>query len=445
MKLENPFKAPSPYLAAERTRRSRMIDSVTRMGLVTAIPLNIVVLVMLVLAFSPQMVILTVLCLAIFPACSLTRFLAARGSIDLAAWYFILWLLLILLLNTLLISGLHPLLVPGYFLLIVCANLILPPPQPYFVAAATSGLYLLSEALRSRGISGAAMNPTNAGVFLDSIVVLAFIFMTFLNQLITSDLRRALDDATHDLTEANKRLATASEMKSQFTARTSHELRTPLSSIIAFSDLALRDSYGPLSPKLREAMGYIYNGSRHLKDIINDLLDLSKIEAGQIEIVSEDVSLPGLVETVRAGTEEIAKEKGLRWSIRVSPDMPARISGDSSRLAQIIVNLAGNAVKFTEAGSVDVGIDRVDDKRWRIDVRDTGPGIPEDQFETIFEAYRQLNGTASPSKVKGTGLGLAITRHLVRLMGGTIRVDSTLGKGSAFTVELPLRMTTSGA
>jgi signal transduction histidine kinase len=102
-------------------------------------------------------------------------------------------------------------------------------------------------------------------------------------------------------------------------------------------------------------------------------------------------------------------------------------------------------MKFTERGSVSMSIDRVASDRWRVAVRDSGPGIPEDQFETIFEAYRQLNGTASPSKVKGTGLGLAITRNLVRLMGGTIHLESTLGKGSTFTVELPLKVNGSAA
>jgi signal transduction histidine kinase len=135
----------------------------------------------------------------------------------------------------------------------------------------------------------------------------------------------------------------------------------------------------------------------------------------------------------------MAADKGLKWSIAVTPDMPHEFRGDKSRLEQILLNLTGNALKYTEKGSVSVSIDRIGSDRWRAEVRDTGVGIPEDQFESIFEAYRQLNGTASPSKVKGTGLGLAITRHLVRLMGGTILVESTLGKGSTFTVELPLR------
>ncbi len=283
--------------------------------------------------------------------------------------------------------------------------------------------------MRNGSLAAAQVNPIAGDVFLTTATMVAFIFVAFLNQLITGDLRRALDDATHNLQEANRRLAQASDMKSQFTARTSHELRTPLSSIIAFTDLALRDSYGPLAPKLRDALTYVFNSSRHLKDIINDLLDLSKIEAGQLQMADEVVSLPKLVESVVGVAAPMAAEKGLKWSIAVSPDMPHEFRGDKSRLEQILLNLTGNALKYTEKGSVSMSIDRVGSDRWRVEVRDSGVGIPEDQFESIFEAYRQLNGTTSPSKVKGTGLGLAITRHLVRLMGGTIRVREHAWQG----------------
>jgi len=422
-----------------------MIASVTQMAIYISIPLNVLVLTMLVLSYSPEMVILTVLCLAIFPACWLTRLLAARGSIDLAAWFFIVWFLVILVLNTLLIRGLSPLLVPGFFLIILAANLFLPHPQPYLVAAAASALYLVAEVLRSRGIAATSMDPASSAVFLVAIVVLAFVFMAFLNQLITGDLRRALDDATHDLQEANRKLARASEMKSQFTARTSHELRTPLSAIIAFTDLALHESYGPLTDKLREALGHVFNSARHLKGIINDLLDLSKIEAGQLSIVDEPFPLTKLVETVEASCAEAAAEKGLKWSLRAEPGMPDTLLGDVHRIGQILVNLAGNAVKYTEKGEVEVVIERRGADCWQALVRDTGLGIPEDQRESIFEAYRQLSNGSANTKTRGTGLGLAITRHLVRLMGGTIRVESTLGKGSTFTVELPLRPTTAVA
>jgi signal transduction histidine kinase len=228
-------------------------------------------------------------------------------------------------------------------------------------------------------------------------------------------------------------------MKSQFTARTSHELRTPLSAIIAFTDLALHDSYGVLGDKLRESLTHVFTSARHLKDVINDLLDLSKIEAGQLDIVDQPFPLARVVSTVESSAAAVAAEKGLRWDLFVDPKMPAMLKGDASRIDQVVVNLAGNAVKFTDKGEVTVRIEPAGSDRWQIRVRDTGAGIPEDQFESIFEAYRQLTNGSANTKTKGTGLGLAITRHLVRLMGGTIRVESTLGKGSTFTVELPLR------
>ena len=157
---------------------------------------------MLILAYSPQMVILTVLCVAIFPACLLTRYLLKRGSIDLAAWFFVIWFLLVLLMNTQLIEGLNPLLVPGFFLRHNCRQSLPALPHPYIVAAlAASGLYLLRAVATHQGFAAAEMDPGTGEVFLSSITVLAFIFVTFLNQLITGDLRRALDDATHDLQE----------------------------------------------------------------------------------------------------------------------------------------------------------------------------------------------------------------------------------------------------
>jgi signal transduction histidine kinase len=445
MKIENPFRAQSPYLVAERTRRARLIDAVAKAGTYVAIPIALAVIPTLILAYSPQMAIVTGLCLAIVPCCLLVRHLVKLGHVDAAAWFSIVGGMAVLLLNTQLMKGLNPLLVPGFLVLIIAANLFLPSPYPYAVATAAACLDLLERLVRNGSLSAPQVNSSAGDVFLTTATMVAFIFVAFLNQLITGDLHRALDDATHDLQEANRKLAQASEMKSQFTARTSHELRTPLSSIIAFTDLALRDSYGPLAPKLRDALTYVFNSSRHLKDIINDLLDLSKIEAGQLQMVDEAVSLPKLVEAVVGVAAPMAADMGLKWSIAVSPDMPHEFRGDKSRLEQILLNLTGNALKYTEKGSVSVSIDRIGSDRWRAEVRDTGVGIPEDQFESIFVAYRQLNGTASPSKVKGTGLGLAITRHLVRLMGGTIHVDSTLGKGSTFTVELPLRTASAPA
>jgi signal transduction histidine kinase len=226
-------------------------------------------------------------------------------------------------------------------------------------------------------------------------------------------------------------------MKSQFTARTSHELRTPLSALIVFTDLALRGAYGPLNDKLETALEHVITSARHLKTIINDILDLSKIEAGEFEIDEECVDVGTLVKAAEAVCHEASEEKGLECSIELAPDMPAHILGDESRLTQILLNLVGNAIKFTQEGSVEIYIGPHSEDQWCFMVRDTGPGIPEDQFEAIFHAYRQLNGE---NQTEGTGLGLAITRHLVIKMGGEISVRSELGKGSTFEVVLPLEI-----
>ncbi|MEA1979312.1 MAG: ATP-binding protein, partial [Chloroflexota bacterium] len=154
----------------------------------------------------------------------------------------------------------------------------------------------------------------------------------------------------------------------------------------------------------------------------------------------EPFELMDLVHTVESSCLKLAEEKHISSSIWVSPEMPERLRGDDDRLAQVLLNLTGNAIKFTEEGEVEVRIEPQGTLKWRMIVRDTGPGIPEDQFATIFKAYRQLDRTASPSKVKGTGLGLAIAYNLVQMMGGDIEVESELGVGSTFTVTLPIRL-----
>jgi signal transduction histidine kinase len=270
------------------------------------------------------------------------------------------------------------------------------------------------------------------------VIVITFVFSVFINNLSTRDLRRSLDEATYDLIRLNKEVREASDRKSQFTARTSHELRTPLSAIIVFADLTLREAYGPLSDKLRNAQQHIVNSARHLKRIINDLLDLSKIEAGEFEIDQAPYAIQDIVDVLESACSPIAVEKDLTWSIEVDPSMPAMLEGDGERIAQIAVNLAGNAVKFTEEGQVQVTLEPVDKDTWHIVVSDSGPGIPEDQHEKVFEAFRSLDKSGSKSVAASTGLGLAIARNLAAMMGGDISLQSELGVGSTFEVCLPL-------
>ncbi|MCJ7567836.1 MAG: ATP-binding protein, partial [Anaerolineales bacterium] len=362
------------------------------------------------------------------------------GKPDVGSSDFIGYILVLLAVNSIVLDGIYRMLVPGYLIIIVTAGMILPPARGLIIAGLASVIYLAVTLTLKYVEPPVSLPLSTIELVITFLGVMAFIFVFFINQLTTRDLRKALDSATYDLVEMNKKLELASEMKSQFTARTSHELRTPLSAIIVFSDLALRDAYGPLNEKLRNALEHVSNSARHLKTVINDILDLSKIEAGEIEIFDEPFELMDLVQTLESSCLQIAKEKNLSSSIWVSPKMPERLIGDDDRLAQVLVNLTANAIKFTEEGEVEVRIEPHGTSNWRVIVRDTGPGIPEGQFATIFKAYRQLDRTASPSKVKGTGLGLAIASNLVQIMGGDIEVESELGVGSTFTVILPLRL-----
>ncbi len=436
----NPFKTQSPYEEIETARRGRMVIALCNAGILFSIPLIVLLTIVMLPQLSLSMALTYALCVGIMPICFIAKRIAISGKPDLGGYVFIGYVLVLLAVNSIVLDGIYRMLVPGYLILIVTAGMILPPARGLIIAGLTSVTYLaVTITLRYVAPPVSLPLPTIELVII-FLGVMAFIFVFFINQLTTRDLRNALDSATYDLVEMNKKLELASEMKSQFTARTSHELRTPLSAIIVFTDLALRDAYGPLNKKLRQAFEHVINSARHLKTIINDILDLSKIEAGEIDIIAEPFKVRDLVHTVESSCFKIAEEKNLSSSILVSPKMPERLIGDDDRLAQVLLNLAGNAIKFTEEGEVEVRIEPLGVSEWRMIVRDTGPGIPEDQFATIFKAYRQLDRTASPSKVKGTGLGLAIASNLVQMMGGDIEVESELGVGTTFTVTLPLRV-----
>ncbi|MGB2895354.1 MAG: ATP-binding protein [Anaerolineales bacterium] len=436
----NPFKTQSPYEEIETARRGRMVIAVCNAGILFSIPLIVLLTIVMLPQFSPSMALVYALCAGIIPINCIAKRIANSGKPDVGSYVFVVYFLFLLAINSVVLDGIAPMLVPGYILLLVVTGMILPPARVYIMAALASFMYIAVSIILMYVEPPVSLPVRVIELTLIILGVLTFIFVVFINQLTTRDLRKALDSATYDLVEMNIKLELASEMKSQFTARTSHELRTPLSAIIVFTDLALRDAYGPLNEKLRQAFEHVLNSARHLRTIINDILDLSKIEAGEIDIIDEPFKLMDLVHTLESSCFKIAEEKNLSSSIWVSPKMPERLSGDDDRLAQVLLNLTGNAIKFTEEGEVEVRIEPQGTAEWRMIVRDTGPGIPEDQFATIFKAYRQLDRTASPSKVKGTGLGLAIASNLVQMMGGDIEVESELGEGTTFTVTLPLRL-----
>ena len=254
----------------------------------------------------------------------------------------------------------------------------------------------------------------------------------------SGELRRLDDEqqvAAATLRGLNDRLELANRAKSEFLANMSHELRTPLNAILGFTEIILDELYGEVPANLREPLVDIQTNGRHLLRLINDVLDLSKIEAGRLELGVGEYSVQEIVDVVHASLRSLAIEKGLAFAVQVTPDIPAA-RGDGRRITQCLLNLAGNALKFTRQGRVDIDV-RLDDGWLTYRVSDTGIGIPKDEVEHIFAEFRQVDTTIT-REYGGTGLGLSITKRLVEAHGGRIGVESELGKGSIFFFTVPL-------
>jgi signal transduction histidine kinase len=249
-----------------------------------------------------------------------------------------------------------------------------------------------------------------------------------------------IDAKNSALQVASAKAETLARTRGEFLSTISHELRTPLNAIIGFSDVLLMGVSGPLNTGQHGYAERLKDNGNRLLSLINDILDVSRIDAGRIELAREPFTPLRLFERVAADMQILADEKQLRFQTTFSPMLPTTMIGDEKRLEQIAVNLLANAFKFTEKGSVELSVDVLpDQKLWTIAVRDTGIGIAPHAFELIFEPFRQVDG--SPTRVyKGTGLGLAIVKQLVQTMGGKIGVESELGAGSTFTVRLPLSL-----
>ncbi len=249
------------------------------------------------------------------------------------------------------------------------------------------------------------------------------------------------------LEERAGQLALASQYKSEFLANMSHELRTPLNSIINLAQIISENEGGDGTTNGEEdTPNYgtiIYKSGQDLLKLINDILDLSKVEAGRLEVVEEDVAIAEIAELLEMHFEHMASQKGVAFEIRIEEGLPCTILSDAQRIGQILRNLLSNAFKFTQNGQVKLeirktGIDDMMEGEWIVfAVTDTGIGIPENKYEAIFEAFRQADGSIS-RKYGGTGLGLSISRDLARLLGGFIRLKSKIGLGSTFSLYLPL-------
>jgi len=246
--------------------------------------------------------------------------------------------------------------------------------------------------------------------------------------------------AIRDITERKiqeQRVQEANRLKSEFVANMSHELRTPLNGIIGFSEFLIDEKPGALNPKQREYLQDILDSGRHLLQLINDVLDLSKIEAGKMLLSPERFSIPIALGEALAVIGGIAEKKRIQIRAEVAPEL-GMATLDRGKFKQVLYNLLSNAVKFTdEGGEVRIGVTRRQPDRFQVEVADTGIGIRHEDFGRLFMAFEQLDSGAS-RRFQGTGLGLALTKKIVELQNGTIDVASRFGEGSIFTVVLPL-------
>jgi len=239
------------------------------------------------------------------------------------------------------------------------------------------------------------------------------------------------------LEDKTRQVEASSRAKSQFLANMSHELRTPMNAILGYTELVLDNTYGEVPEKIRGVLDRVDKSGRHLLRLINDVLDLSKIEAGQLTLSVADYSMKEVVQSVFLAVESLAVEKSLDLVVTLPPELPPA-QGDERRLTQVLLNLVGNAIKFTEAGKVSIDV-AVEDGIFRVAVTDTGPGIAPADQERIFEEFQQVDSSSTRQK-GGSGLGLAIARRIAEMHGGGLRVESAPGRGSTFAFTVPVRL-----
>jgi signal transduction histidine kinase len=279
-------------------------------------------------------------------------------------------------------------------------------------------------------LGGLLVNRKTPGAFAAEIVQLLKTFAT--------QSALAIQNARlfREIEEKGRQLEAASRHKSDFLASMSHELRTPLNAILGFNEMLLGQVYGEVPVDMQAPLAQIQTSGKHLLRLINNVLDLAKIEAGRMELALSDYSVHDTVESVCSTLRPLATDKGLEFVATVPADIPLAY-GDCGRITQCLMNLAGNSLKFTKAGKVEITVEcRGDLLVYR--VADTGIGIPPDRIGSLFTEFKQTDATIA-SEYGGTGLGLSISKKFVEMHGGRIWVESEFGNGSTFIFEIPLR------
>ena len=304
-------------------------------------------------------------------------------------------------------------------------------PLPYIKEAGYRALLALPLLREDRLIGGLIVRRKAAGKFPDSIVEL---LQAFAAQSVV-----AIHNAQlfREIEEKGQELEVANRHKSEFLANMSHELRTPLNAILGYSELIIDNIYGDVPDAIRDVLERVEKNGRHLLNLINDVLDLSKIEAGRLTLSLNNYSMLDIVQSTFSSVEALAMEKKLNLNMNVPNDL-INGKGDGQRIAQVILNLLGNAIKFTDQGEVSVDVSILNES-FLVSVEDTGLGLSETDQQKIFDEFQQADGSNTREK-GGTGLGLSISKKIVEMHGGTIGVESTLGKGSKFWFKIPIQV-----
>ena len=304
------------------------------------------------------------------------------------------------------------------------------PLRELTIRAGRRALLAVPLLREGRVIGALAVQRNTPGPFADETVEL---LQTFATQS-----AMAIQNARlfREIAEKGKQLEVASHHKSQFLASMSHELRTPLNALLGFNEMILGEVYGAVPQDMQPPLEQMQASGKHLLRLINNVLDLAKIEAGRMELALSDYSVQDTVEAVRATLRPLAMEKGLEFLASVPADLPLAY-GDPGRITQCLMNLAGNSLKFTKVGKVEISVVE-NDHKLTYRVADTGVGVPPDKMDSLFTEFKQTDATIA-SEYGGTGLGLSISKKFVEMHGGRIWAESEPGRGSTFAFEIPLR------
>jgi signal transduction histidine kinase len=310
---------------------------------------------------------------------------------------------------------------------------------PTIIVCAIMAAFLV-YAVPSIPIQGVNIQTTalDPGQYMLALITILIVEGLYLRQLRVEFDRRLASLQTAILTanDAQKEAERANKAKTQFLSNMSHELRTPLNAIIGYTEIMLGGMAGTFTEKQTQLQQHVMNNGYRLRDLINDILDLSRIEAGGITISFTPLSPRTMLTELTDNLRSLTDKKQIGFELSLADNVPEAVMGDKLKIEQVITNLLSNAIKFTTKGAVTVTVTAPDKDHWRVAVKDTGIGIPQDAINYIFEEFRQVDNSDT-RQFQGTGLGLAITKRLVEKMGGTIEVTSEQKVGSTFTITLP--------